>query len=69
MNWILLKDKYPDEGVPVMLKIHVTTIGNIVDKEENVLAVYKGKKWFVDGEQLIENDYPIMNTPVAWSKN
>ena len=68
MNWIMLPDKFPDDGESVMLKIHVTSIGNLVDKEEIVIAVYKEKKWFIDGEELFENDYPIMRKPIAWSK-
>lgn len=68
MNWITLPDKFPDDGESVMLKIHVTSIGNFVDKEEIVIAVYKERKWFIDGEELFENDYPIMRKPIAWSK-
>lgn len=68
MNWIMLPDKFPDDGESVMLKIHVTSIGNFVDKEKIVIAVYKERKWFIDGEELVENDYPIMRKPIAWSK-
>lgn len=68
MNWITLPDNFPDDGETVMLKIHVTSIGNFVDKEEIVIAVYKERKWFIDGEELFENDYPIMRKPIAWSK-
>lgn len=68
MNWITLPDKFPDDGESVMLKIHVTSIGNFVDKEKIAIAVYKERKWFIDGEELVENDYPIMRKPIAWSK-
>jgi hypothetical protein len=59
----------PKDGECVMLKVHVTSIGGIIDKEETVLASYMDGKWIVNGEQLIENDYPIMRTPVAWTEN
>lgn len=68
MEWYNVKDKKPDDGESVILKIHVTSMGGVIDREEDKPAVYKDRKWYVDGKILIENDYPIMREPVQWAR-
>jgi hypothetical protein len=69
MKWNILPETLPKEGDSVILKIHVTSIGDIIDKEDIVAAEYRDGKWYIDGSELIGNDYPIFRTPIAWSEN
>lgn len=68
MDWNIIPDVFPKDGQSVMLKVHVTSMGNFVDKEKTLPAVYKDGKWLIDGGELVENNYPIMNDPVAWAE-
>ena len=69
MKWIDVNTRVPDNGKCVFLKVHVTSVLNIVDREDILSAEYIDGKWCVDGRVLPENDYPIFNAPVAWAEN
>lgn len=68
MEWYNVKEKKPDENESVILRIHVTSMGNVIDRYDDKPALYKGGKWRVDGKPLVENDYPIMREPVQWAR-